>query len=106
MARMPFDPAGSAYVDTAVARGFPMGGIGSGGFGFGTDGRFGELGCNDNWMAPIREARGCFHALFTRRGSERRTVVLRRASDDPEYGSGTSPARSSTARPATWRRSA
>jgi non-lysosomal glucosylceramidase len=82
---MPFDPATGAYVDTRVARGFPMGGIGAGGFGFDADGSFGELRLNNNWMCPVRGARGCFHALFTRRGSAGRMIMLRRASDEREY---------------------
>src|SRR5262245_28211809 len=75
---MPFDPASGAYVDTRVARGFPLGGIGAGGFGFNADGSFGELRFNNNWMRPIRGVRGCFHALFTRAGGVARMVVLRR----------------------------
>jgi len=78
---MGFDPATGAYVDTAVARGFPLGGIGAGGFGFNTDGSFGELRLNNNWMCPVRGARACFHALFTPAG----TVMLRRAAAEREY---------------------
>jgi uncharacterized protein (DUF608 family) len=82
---MPFDPATGAYVDTGVARGFPMGGIGAGGFGFDADGSFGELRLNNNWMCPVRGARGCFHALFTEREGECRMLLLRRASAEREY---------------------
>src|SRR5262245_24439127 len=79
---MPFDPASGAYVDMRVARGFPLGGIGAGGFGFDADGSFGELRCNNNWMRPVRAGRGCFHALFVRQGDASRMVMLRRAHPD------------------------
>ncbi len=82
---MAFDPATGAYVDTRVARGFPLGGIGAGGFSFNTDGSFGELRLTNNWMRPIRGLRGCFHALFTRTAATSRTVMLRRAPADGEY---------------------
>lgn len=85
VAGMPFDPTTGAYLDTRVARGFPMGGIGAGGFGFDADGGFGELRLTNNWMRPLRDIRGCFHALYTRRGDACRTVVLRRARDRAEY---------------------
>lgn len=77
---MPFDPETGAYVDMRVARGFPLGGIGSGGFGLNTDGSFGEIRFNNNWMCPVRGARGSFFALFVRRdGQPGESVVLRRA---------------------------
>lgn len=63
--RAGFDEESGAYVDTRVSRGFPMGGIGAGGFSVATDGGFGELRLNNNWMCPIRGARGAFHALWT-----------------------------------------
>lgn len=80
-----FDAGTGAYVDTRVARGFPMGGMGTGGFSFNTDGSFGEFRLNNNWMCPVREVRGSFHALYVRRGAVRRTVVLRRPPSFPEY---------------------
>jgi uncharacterized protein (DUF608 family) len=70
-----FDRESGAYVDTRVARGFPMGGIGAGGFSVATDGGFGELRMNNNWMCPIQGVRGAFHALWTRG----RCVTLQRA---------------------------
>ncbi|MBI3770783.1 MAG: hypothetical protein HY271_20125 [Deltaproteobacteria bacterium] len=77
---MPFDAETGAYVDMRVARGFPLGGIGSGGFGLNTDGSFGEFRLNNNWMCPVRCARGSFFALFVRRdGGSAETVLLRRA---------------------------
>ena len=82
---MPFDPARGAYVDMRVARGFPLGGIGAGGFGFNTDGSFGELRLNNNWMCPVRGGRGSFHALFVQQGDERRSWLLRRTPPEGEY---------------------
>ena len=82
MARVPgFDAHTGAYVDTRVARGFPLGGIGSGGLTLQTDGGFGELRANNNWMCPVRGLRGAFHALFVRSGQRTDTVVLRRRRD-------------------------
>jgi uncharacterized protein (DUF608 family) len=56
-----------------------------GGFGFQTDGSFGELRLNNNWMCPVRGVRGSFHALFARRGGEAAALLLRRAGAEPEY---------------------
>ncbi len=77
---MPFDPASGAYVDMRVARGFPLGGMGSGGIALNTDGSFGELRLNNNWMCPIRGPAGSFHACFAERdGAPSETVLLRMA---------------------------
>lgn len=73
------------YVDTRVARGFPLGGIGTDGICFNTDGSFGELRCNNNWMCPIPPPRAAFHALRVRQAREVRTVIPRRAGPTPEY---------------------
>jgi uncharacterized protein (DUF608 family) len=93
MARVPgFDPSTGTYVDVAATRGFPMGGIGAGGFTLGTDGGFGEFRWNNNWMCPIRDVRGAFHALFVAQGERRRMLMLRR-SPAAEYD-GVEPVRS------------
>lgn len=76
-----FDPATGAYVDTRVARGFPLGGIGSGGVSIATDGGFGELRCQNDWMHPLTDVRGSFQALWTRPGG----VVMLRRRHDGEY---------------------
>ncbi|MCW5889964.1 MAG: hypothetical protein KIT14_05365 [bacterium] len=82
MPRTPgFDPATGAYVDTRAARGFPLGGIGSGGVSFETDGGFGELRCQNDWMHPLRGVRGAFQALWTRPGG----VAMLRRRHDGEY---------------------
>jgi non-lysosomal glucosylceramidase len=83
---MGFDPEIGAYVDTRVARGFPLGGIGSGSVCFNTDGSFGELRCNNNWMCPIPPPRGAFHALHVRDRAGARALMLRRAGAVAEYG--------------------
>src|SRR6476619_4976840 len=75
---MHFDPEWGAYIDTRVARGFPLGGMGSGGIALNTDGSFGELRLNNNWMCPIRGTPGSFHALFVQRdGAAGETILLR-----------------------------
>jgi non-lysosomal glucosylceramidase len=73
------------YVDCSVVRGFPMGGIGSGGFSINTDGHFTEFRLNNNWMNPIRGVRGTFFALLTRRGEERIARILHRSVIGGEY---------------------
>src|SRR5215831_11537437 len=80
-----FDPDTGIHHDSSVKRGFPLGGIGAGGFGFDTDGGFGELRLNNNPMCPIPPARGCFHALFVRRGAATETLLLRRARKEGEF---------------------
>jgi non-lysosomal glucosylceramidase len=82
---VPYDAATGAYVDTRVARGFPLGGIGAGGLCLQTDGSFGELRANNNWMCPVRGLRGALHALRARAGDVQRAVLLRRAGPEPEY---------------------
>ncbi len=77
---MPFDSESGEYVDMRVARGFPLGGMGTGGICVETDGSFGELRLNNNWMCPIRGTRGSFFALWCRAGdAAAETVLLRRA---------------------------
>lgn len=83
-----FDADSGAYVDCRVKRGFPLGGIGAGQVCLNSDGSFGELRANNNWMCPVRGLRGSFFAVHAARGDERRTVVLRRPpaeSVGPEY---------------------
>jgi non-lysosomal glucosylceramidase len=75
---MPFDPESGAYIDTRVARGFPLGGMGSGGIALNTDGSFGELRLNNNWMCPIRGTPGSFHALFVQRDAAAGETILLR----------------------------
>ena len=79
MASVTFDPTTGAYVDTRATRGFPMGGIGSGGISVATDGGFDELRLNNNWMCPVRGVRGAFHALWTRSAGAIASVALTRA---------------------------
>ena len=73
-----FDADSGAYVDCRVKRGFPLGGIGAGQVCLNSDGSFGELRSNNNWMCPVRGLRGSFFAVHAARGDERKTVVLRR----------------------------
>lgn len=54
---------GQEYVNCRVARGFPMGGMGSGGFSINTDGSFSEFRLNNNWMNPIRKVKGTYFAV-------------------------------------------
>lgn len=74
-----FDADSGAYVDCRVKRGFPLGGIGAGQVCLNSDGSFGELRSNNNWMCPVRGLTGSFFAVHAARGDERKTVVLRLA---------------------------
>ncbi|MEW6270836.1 MAG: GH116 family glycosyl-hydrolase [Thermodesulfobacteriota bacterium] len=83
-----FDLDAGAYLDCRVKRGFPLGGIGAGNVCINTDGSFGELRSNNNWMCPVRGLRGSFFAVFAQLGEARETVVLRRPPPPdapPEY---------------------
>lgn len=74
------------YVDCAVSRGFPMGGMGAGGFSIGTDGRFTEFRLNNNWMNPIQNVRGTFFAVYQKKGASVCSRILRRKVPGREYG--------------------
>ncbi|MFO8058348.1 MAG: GH116 family glycosyl-hydrolase [bacterium] len=73
------------YVDCAVARGFPLGGIGSGGFSIGSDGMFTEFRMNNNWMNPVRNVPGTFFAVYAEKQGEKETRILRRSAPQKEY---------------------
>jgi uncharacterized protein (DUF608 family) len=98
--RARFDPASGAYRDGRVRRGFPLGGIGSGGVCLNTDGSFGELRANNNWMCPVRDLRASFHALSVCAGDRARatadpgSVFLLRLPWSPDGGSEGAPASS------------
>src|SRR5262249_45414522 len=79
------DPRAGASIDSRAARGFPLGGIGAGGLTLHTDGGFGELRANNNWMCPVRGLRGAFHGLFVRAGERTDTGLLRRTCEGEEY---------------------
>src|SRR5262249_52452311 len=64
--------------------GFPLGGIGAGGITLHTDGGFGELRANNNWMCPVRALRGAVHALFVRAGDPTDALLLRRGCEGAE----------------------
>ena len=65
-----FDEDSGAYVDCRVKRGFPLGGIGAGQICLNTDGSFGELRSNNNWMCPVRGLAGSFFALHAKSAAE------------------------------------
>lgn len=80
-----YDETTGEHVDCSVYRGFPMGGIGSGGFSIGSDGRFKEFRINNNWMNPIRNVKGTFFAVRVESGGTANTRILRRKYPDGEY---------------------
>jgi len=73
------------YSDTAVYRGFPLGGMGTGGFNIGTDGAFTEFRINNNWMNPVRKVRGTFFAIHTSFNEKKETRILRKSSPGKEF---------------------
>lgn len=84
--RVRWDPAADVFIDASLHRGFPLGGIGTGGFGVGTDGGFVDLRVNHNWMAPLPHLKGSFFALKTGVGVGAETRILRRCfSGGAEY---------------------
>ncbi len=83
--RVKYDEKTGEYVDSAAARGFPMGGIGAGGFSLGTDGMFTEFRMNNNWMNPVRNVPGTFFALFAEKGTGKHSRILRRQAPKAEY---------------------
>ena len=85
-----FDEDSGAYVDCRVKRGFPLGGIGAGQICLNTDGSFGELRSNNNWMCPVRGLAGSFFALHAKSADETQTILLRGAPAEdapPDYAS-------------------
>jgi uncharacterized protein (DUF608 family) len=65
------------YIKSSIARGFPLGGIGSGGITIGSNGSFMEARCNNNWMNPVRNLRGSFFAVHTAQGIVKKSRILR-----------------------------
>lgn len=74
-----WDPVRGEYVDSSLTFGFPLGGIGTGGISINSDGSFGHLRCNNNWMNAIPEARGTFFAAYVRTADQTVARILRRA---------------------------
>lgn len=58
-----FDSKTGTYLNSSLFRGFPVSSIGSGGFGIATEGGFLDFRINNNWMRPIRKAKGSFWAI-------------------------------------------
>jgi uncharacterized protein (DUF608 family) len=83
--RINYDPDTGAYTDCCISRGFPLGGLGAGGFNIGSDGRFMEFRINNNWMAPIRGVRGTFLAVYADDGTRKSSRILRRTAPEREY---------------------
>ncbi len=83
--RVSWDESTGEYVDSSIIRGFPLGGIGSGGITIGSDGSFIEARCNNNWMNPVRNLRGCFFAVHTSQGIIKKSRILRRGYES-EFG--------------------
>lgn len=61
--RTGFEPRSGRWVNTPTSRGFPLGGIGSGGISWLADGGFGESRITRNWMRPLKNLRGSFFAV-------------------------------------------
>ncbi|MFO8018264.1 MAG: GH116 family glycosyl-hydrolase [Promethearchaeia archaeon] len=67
--------------DHCTSRGFPLGGIGTGGFSIFTDGGFGKFRTNHNWFKSIAQAeypKGTFCALWCKSNEKKIAKLLRR----------------------------
>mgnify|MGYP006278124361 CR=1 FL=1 len=67
--------------DYCTSRGFPLGGIGTGGFSIFTDGGFGKFRTNHNWFKSIDQAeypKGTFCALWCKTKEKKVAKLLRR----------------------------
>lgn len=77
--RVEFYENQSTYRNTSVFRGFPMGSIGTGGFGIDTTGGFVDLRINNNWMNPVKLAKGSFWAISCLQNNRRSSRILRKS---------------------------
>lgn len=73
-----FEEETQEFVNCRTTRGFPMGGIGTGGFSMLTDGGFGEFITQHNWYKAIKDPKGTFFAIWTKKGDEKIAKILRR----------------------------
>lgn len=67
--------------DYCTSRGFPLGGIGTGGFSIFTDGGFGKFRTNHNWFQTIAEAeypKGTFFGIWVNSNEKKVAKILRR----------------------------
>ncbi|WP_457557259.1 GH116 family glycosyl-hydrolase [Candidatus Harpocratesius sp.] len=77
--RANYDPDTNRYANYRTSKGFPLGGIGTGGFRIFTDGGFGNWQTNHNWFQPIKETKGTFFALWMKQDETMATRILRRS---------------------------
>lgn len=61
-----FDEPSRKYINSPTSRGFPMGGIGTGGISLYADGDFSEARTNHCWFKAVRDLRGSFFAIRTK----------------------------------------
>jgi non-lysosomal glucosylceramidase len=82
-----FDPERRVYRDSPTFRGFPLGGVGSGGISIFADGDFSEARTNHSWWHAARDLRGSFFAVRTRTeaGAVCAKLLRRTHHDSPEF---------------------
>ncbi|MGV9197313.1 MAG: GH116 family glycosyl-hydrolase [Promethearchaeia archaeon] len=76
-----YDEETGTIHDHCTSRGFPLGGIGTGGFSIFTDGGFGKFRTNHNWFKSIDQAeypKGTFCAVWCKSGGKKHAKLLRR----------------------------
>jgi uncharacterized protein (DUF608 family) len=76
-----YDEENGTIHDYCTSRGFPLGGIGTGGFSIFTNGGFGKFRTNHNWFKSIAEAeypKGTFFAVWTKANGRKVAKILRR----------------------------
>lgn len=84
--RANYDPSTHKYANYRTSRGFPLGGLGTGGFRIFTDGGMGNWQTNHNWFQPVENTKGTFFALWMKQDESMYTKILRRSvPNDIEY---------------------
>ncbi len=84
--RANYDPETQQYANYRTSKGFPLGGLGTGGFRIFTDGGFGHWATNHNWFKPVKSTKGTFFSIWSKQDEAMYTKILRRSvPDDVEY---------------------
>ena len=73
-----FDEKTRAYVNSPTYRGFPLGGVGTGGVSLFADGDFSECRTAYNWFCAVRDLKGSFFALRAKDADGKSTSRLLR----------------------------
>lgn len=72
-----FDENTQSFINSRTSRGFPLGGIGNGGFSVFTDGGFGEFRTQHNWFHAIKNPKGTFFGVWAENDGNNAAKILR-----------------------------